>query len=216
MNPINQLGTIAAIPTQSAPCDAADETLLRRFNETRRPHPLAEGSDLTAGIRRERELLASLREEADRIIDTTALTSHQLRDAVRSLVFAKGSTGKLHVTLLSFGFKYGLPSDADLVWDARFLPNPFWVEELRPLTGSDAAVVEYVLANPAAHRFLEIVGEYLRFSLSFYVREGKTYLTVAIGCTGGRHRSVVLVDRLASLLEGEQVAVAVRHRDIER
>lgn len=196
--------------------DAADETLLRRFNETRRPHPLAEGSDLTAGIRRERELLASLREEADRIIDTTALTSHQLRDAVRSLVFAKGSTGKLHVTLLSFGFKYGLPSDADLVWDARFLPNPFWVEELRPLTGSDAAVVEYVLANPAAHRFLEIVGEYLRFSLSFYVREGKTYLTVAIGCTGGRHRSVVLVDRLASLLEGEQVAVAVRHRDIER
>jgi UPF0042 nucleotide-binding protein len=196
--------------------DAADETLMRRFNETRRPHPLADGSDLAAGIRRERGILAALREQADRIIDTTALTTHQLRDAVRSLFFAKGMTTGLRVVLLSFGFKYGLPSDADLVWDARFLPNPFWIEELRPKTGLDAAVVEHVLASPAATRFIEIVGDYLRFSLPFYEREGKTYLTLAIGCTGGRHRSVVLVERLATVLEGEPVAVAIRHRDVER
>jgi RNase adapter protein RapZ len=196
--------------------DAADETLMRRFNETRRPHPLADGSDLAAGIRRERGILAALREQADRIIDTTALTTHQLRDAVRSLFFAKGMTTGLRVVLLSFGFKYGLPSDADLVWDARFLPNPFWIEELRPKTGLDAAVVEHVLASPAATRFIEIVGDYLRFSLPFYEREGKTYLTLAIGCTGGRHRSVVLVERLAAVLEGEPVAVAIRHRDVER
>jgi UPF0042 nucleotide-binding protein len=196
--------------------DAADETLMRRFNETRRPHPLADGSDLAAGIRRERDILAALREQADRIIDTTALTTHQLRDAVRSLFFAKGMTTGLRVVLLSFGFKYGLPSDADLVWDARFLPNPFWIEELRPKTGLDAAVVEHVLASPAATRFIEIVGDYLRFSLPFYEREGKTYLTLAVGCTGGRHRSVVLVERLAAVLEGEPVAVAIRHRDVER
>jgi RNase adapter protein RapZ len=195
--------------------DAADETLTRRFNETRRPHPLADGSDLAAGIRRERAILAALREQADRIIDTTALTTHQLRDTVRSL-FAKGLATGLRVVLLSFGFKYGLPSDADLVWDARFLPNPFWIEELRPKTGLDAAVAEYVFASPAATRFIEIVGDYLRFSLPFYEREGKTYLTLAIGCTGGRHRSVVLVERLATVLEGEPVAVAIRHRDVER
>lgn len=195
--------------------DAADETLMRRFNETRRPHPLADGSDLAAGIRRERGILAALREQADRIVDTTALTTHQLRDAVRSL-FAKGMTTGLRVVLLSFGFKYGLPADADLVWDARFLPNPFWIEELRPKTGLDASVAEHVLSSPAATRFIEIVGDYLRFSLPFYEREGKTYLTLAIGCTGGRHRSVVLVERLATVLEGEPVAVAIRHRDVER
>jgi RNase adapter protein RapZ len=195
--------------------DAADETLMRRFNETRRPHPLAEGSDLAAGIRRERGILAALREQADRIIDTTALTTHQLRDTVRSL-FAAGMATGLRVVLLSFGFKYGLPADADLVWDARFLPNPFWIEELRPKTGLDAAVAEHVLASPAATRFIDIVADYLRFSLPFYEREGKTYLTLAIGCTGGRHRSVVLVERLAHVLEGEPVAVAIRHRDVER
>lgn len=196
--------------------DAADQTLMRRFNETRRPHPLAEGSDLSAGIRRERDLLASLREQADRIIDTTALTTHELRDQVRSLFFAKGSAAGLRLSLVSFGFKYGLPSDADLVWDARFLPNPFWVEELRPKTGLDAAVAEHVLASPAAARFVEIVGEYLGFSLPLYEREGKTYLTAAIGCTGGRHRSVVLVEQVARALESQPFTVAIRHRDIER
>lgn len=196
--------------------DAADQTLMRRFNETRRPHPLAEGSDLSAGIRRERDLLASLREQADRIIDTTALTTHQLRDEIRTLFSAKGSAKGLRLTLVSFGFKYGLPSDADLVWDARFLPNPFWVEHLRSRTGLEPAVAEHVLGSPNAQRFVQILGEYLRFSLPLYEGEGKTYLTAAIGCTGGRHRSVVLVEQVARSLAGQPFAVAIRHRDIER
>src|SRR5690606_20457860 len=139
----------------------------------------------------------------------------QLRDEVRSS-FATGAAAGLRLNLVSFGFKYGLPADADLVWDARFLPNPFWVEELRTRTGLEAPVADHVLASPAAGRFVECVSEYLRFSLPLYEREGKTYLTAAIGCTGGRHRSVVLVEQLAKALASGSVEVAVRHRDVER
>jgi UPF0042 nucleotide-binding protein len=196
--------------------EASDDTLVRRFSETRRPHPMGEGSDLSAAIRREREKLAWLREHADRIVDTSTLTGHELRAAVRGLFEHDAAGQGLRVTLLSFGFKHGLPADADLVWDVRFLPNPFYVEDLRPLTGREEAVARYVLAKPESARFLEIVGEFLRFALPAYEREGKSYLTIAIGCTGGRHRSVVLVQSLARMLKEMGTDVVIRHRDVER
>lgn len=197
--------------------DAEDAALVRRFSETRRPHPLAPDGDVAAAIQQERENLAWLRGEADRIIDTSAYNGHELRAAVRALFADEGNRShRMLVQLLSFGFKYGLPADADLVWDVRFLPNPFYVEELRTRTGREPEVKEYVLANPAAGRFLEIAQEYLHFSLPHYEHEGKSYLTVAIGCTGGHHRSVVLVESLASVLEEENAEVSVRHRDVER
>jgi len=198
--------------------EADDAALMRRFSETRRPHPLAQNGDVAAAIGQERADLAWLRGRADRIIDTTAYNGHQLRTAVKEL-FAREDAGKsqrLQVQMVSFGFKHGLPVDADLVWDVRFLPNPFYVEELRTRTGRDRAVQDYVLAHPAAGRFQEIVQEYLEFALPHYEREGKSYLTVAIGCTGGHHRSVVLVERLARALEDADAEVSIRHRDIER
>ncbi|MFM7735799.1 MAG: RNase adapter RapZ [Alphaproteobacteria bacterium] len=196
--------------------EASDDALVRRFSETRRPHPMAEGSDVAGGIGRERARLAALREQADRILDTTAFTSQELREELRGLFGREGGEGVLRVHLVSFGFKFGLPADADVVWDVRFLPNPFYVGDLRPLTGLDEPVAEYVLAQPAARRFLEIADEYLGFSLPLHRREGKSYLTVAVGCTGGRHRSVVLVERLHGMLSGEGVEIVVRHRDIRR
>ncbi len=197
--------------------DADDAALVRRFSETRRPHPLAKDGDVAAAIQQERESLAWLREHADRIIDTSAYNGHELRAAVRELFADEDDRRRrLRVQLVSFGFKYGLPADANLVWDVRFLPNPFYVEELRPKTGREPAVKDYVLGNPTAVRFLEMTLEYLRFSLPHYEREGKSYLTVAIGCTGGHHRSVVLIESLARALEDADAEVSVRHRDIER
>jgi UPF0042 nucleotide-binding protein len=196
--------------------EAGDDTLVRRFSETRRPHPMADGSDVAGGIRRERERLLSLREQADRIVDTSAFTSQGLREELRTIFSHDGPRGTLKVGLVSFGYKFGLPFDADLVWDVRFLPNPFYVEELRAGTGLDSAVQDYVLGMPQSRRFLELVDEFLSFSLPWYQREGKHYLTLAVGCTGGRHRSVVLVERLRQVLEGRGVSVSVRHRDIER
>ena len=196
--------------------EANDAALLRRFSETRRPHPMADGTDVTGAIARERARLAVLRERADRILDTSAFTSHQLREELRSLFDREPGSGVLRVALISFGFKYGLPADADLVWDVRFLPNPFYVDELRPLTGLDEPVAESVLGHPATQRFIELAEEFLRFSLPHYQREGKSYLTVAVGCTGGHHRSVVLVERLKRMLDGAGVEVTVRHRDIRR
>ncbi len=196
--------------------EASDDALVRRFSETRRPHPMAQGSDVAAGIRRERDRLASLREQADRILDTTAFTSQELREELRGIFGRDGVDGGLRVNLVSFGFKFGLPADADLVWDVRFLPNPFYVGDLRPLTGLDAPVAEFVLGQAEARRFLDLAGEFLAFSLPLYRREGKSYLTVAVGCTGGRHRSVVLVERLHGMLSGEKAEIVVRHRDIRR
>lgn len=197
--------------------DASDAALVRRFSETRRPHPLAADGDVTAAIQREREDLAWLRGSADRILDTSAFNGHELRAAVKALFSdAEDQSHGLQVQLLSFGFKYGLPADADLVWDVRFLPNPFYVEELRTKTGREQPVKDYVLAHDAARRFLEIAGEYLRFSLPHYEHEGKSYLTVAIGCTGGHHRSVTLVESLGEVLREAKAEVTIRHRDIER
>jgi len=196
--------------------DASDDALTRRFSETRRPHPMAEGGDVVRGIARERERLIPLREHADRILDTTAFTSHQLREELRSLFGHDAGSAALRLALVSFGYKFGLPADADLVWDVRFLPNPFYVEELRPHSGLDAKVAAYVVGSPLARRFLDIALEFLLFALPEYEREGKSYLTVAIGCTGGRHRSVVLVETLRRMLDERGIVGSTRHRDVER
>ena len=195
--------------------EASDDVLVRRFSETRRPHPAALGGTVEDGIRRERAALRELREVADRIVDTSALTVHELRAALRETL-ARADTPVLTVSLVSFGYKYGLPTDADLAFDCRFLPNPFFVEELRTKTGLDPLVADYVLDRDDTREFLGHLEGLLGFSLPRYQREGKSYLTIAIGCTGGRHRSVTLVEELRRRLEASGVRVLVRHRDVER
>jgi UPF0042 nucleotide-binding protein len=196
--------------------DAADDVLVRRFSESRRPHPLAPTGAPADGIRREREKLTTLRERADRVLDTSGLTVHELRETLRRFVDGGDQAGQLAVGLRSFGFKYGLPSDADLVLDVRFLPNPFYVEELRPRTGLDAAVRDYVLLGSDAVTFLDRLMALLEFALPGYRREGKSYLTIAIGCTGGRHRSVALAEEIGRRLAHQSYRIQVQHRDIER
>lgn len=196
--------------------DAADEVLLRRYSETRRPHPMAAGGGPTQGIQRERELLIGLRERAERILDTSALTVHQLRDELTRLYGEQQAGDRLTLTVVSFGYKFGVPTDADMVLDARFLANPYFVEELRPKTGMDSAVAEFVLERQETQAFLAAVDALLVLALPLYQREGKTYFTIAVGCTGGRHRSVALVERLAQLLHGKDYRVRIRHRDLER
>jgi len=195
--------------------EASDEVLVRRFSETRRPHPAAAGGGPADGIRREREKLRGLREIADRILDTSAFTVHELRGALRDLV-ERPEAGRMTITLLSFGYKYGLPIDADLAFDCRFLPNPFFVEELRNRTGTDPAVAEYVLRREETEEFLRRVVDLLEFTLPRYQHEGKSYLTIALGCTGGRHRSIVLAEELGRRLRERGHKVLVRHRDAER
>ncbi len=197
--------------------DAADDVLVRRFSETRRPHPLAESGNVAAGIAREREGLSGLKGLADRIIDTSAFTVHQLRDELRRLLAdVVGGEPSMRVLLLSFGYKYGLPTDTDIVLDVRFLPNPFFVEELRALDGNDPAVARYVLDRTETQEFLALTTAMLDFSLPLYVREGKRYLTVGLGCTGGRHRSVALVGELERRLARHGYPVRVQHRDVSR
>jgi UPF0042 nucleotide-binding protein len=196
--------------------DAADEVLVRRFSETRRPHPVAGSGGPLAGIQKERELLAGLRDRADRILDTSAWTVHQLREEL-GRVFRDPSAGDLlTLVLLSFGYKFGVPTDADMILDARCLANPFFVDELRPQSGRDAAVADFVLSRPETLEFLQRTEGLLCFALPLYRREGKTYFTIAIGCTGGRHRSVALVERLAPTLEQQGYRVHIRHRDLQR
>lgn len=196
--------------------EASDDVLVRRYSETRRRHPADEASGIGGAIQRERALLQSLRERADRILDTSAFTVHELRDRLHELIEGRGGEHALTVTLVSFGFKYGLPTDLDLAFDCRFLPNPFFVETLRPLTGTDPAVAQHVLASDGAEQFLEHVVGLLRFTLPRYQREGKAYLTVGIGCTGGRHRSVVLAETLRTRLADTGYRIMVRHRDLAR
>jgi UPF0042 nucleotide-binding protein len=196
--------------------DAADDVLVRRFSETRRPHPLGGDGGAAAGIARERAELVELRERADRIIDTSALTVHQLRDELRRLYRGAERADALTVLLVSFGYKFGVPTDVDMVLDARFLPNPFFVEELRAKTGCDAAVAHFVLDRDETRAFLSHVDGLLDFTLPLYRREGRSYFTLAIGCTGGRHRSVALVERLAQTLARGGARVQVQHRDMRR
>jgi RNase adapter protein RapZ len=194
--------------------EADDDSLVRRFEETRRRHPAAEDGGVLAGIRRERELLGELRGMADVIIDTTDTNVHELRDRVIELLDDPGSP-QLRVDVVSFGFKRGTPRDADLVFDVRFLPNPHWVEELRGYTGQDEKVKDYVFGQPKTGPFLEALLALLDVSVPGYVEEGKRYLTIAIGCTGGKHRSVAIADAVgAHLREANQLPVAVEHRDL--
>ena len=192
--------------------DARDDVLISRFSQTRRRHPLG-GDDLTAGLLEERNLLAPLRAQANTCIDTSPLTVHQLKRLIQDRYAENGL--QLVVSFLSFGFRYGLPSQADLVLDVRFLPNPFFVDELRPQTGRDEPVSNYVLKAPDTGQFLEHAEQRLEFLLPRYEAEGKVYLTVAIGCTGGRHRSVAVAEELARRF-GRERTVQVRHRDVER
>jgi UPF0042 nucleotide-binding protein len=196
--------------------EASDDVLVRRYSETRRRHPAEDASGIAGAIRRERALLQALRERADRIVDTSAFTVHELRDRLRELIEGQAGGPALTVTLVSFGYKYGLPIDLDLAFDCRFLPNPFFVDTLRPRTGTDPEVTDYVLASDGAEEFLQHVGGLLRFTLPRYQREGKTYLTAGIGCTGGRHRSVVLVEALRARLADTGYRIMVRHRDMAR
>jgi RNase adapter protein RapZ len=196
--------------------EASDEVLVRRFSESRRPHPLAPGGSALEGIRAERERLAHLKAKADLVIDTSSFTVHEFRKLLATSFLDLPAPPKTTLSLVSFGYKHGLPVDADLVFDARCLPNPHFVEPLRPLTGRERQVVEYVMSFAQARVFLERIQAFLRLTLPLYVQEGKAYLTIAVGCTGGRHRSVVLAEELASLLREEGHEVSVRHRDIDR
>jgi RNase adapter protein RapZ len=196
--------------------EASDAVLVRRFEQVRRSHPLQGDGRLSDGIRAERELLAPLRDAADLVLDTSSLSVHQLRSLVEQS-FGTEAAARNRVTVLSFGYKYGLPLDSDLVVDMRFLPNPHWIPELRDLTGRDGPVSDYVLSQEGAEEFLERYLELLRLVGAGYLREGKRYLTVAVGCTGGKHRSVATAEELARRLRGEDgVAVSVVHRDLGR
>jgi UPF0042 nucleotide-binding protein len=195
--------------------EASDETLVRRFEHVRRPHPLQGDGRLVDGISSERDLLAELRGEADLVVDTTTLNVHQLRDKIEN-AFAETTTHGLRATVVSFGFKYGLPVDADLVVDCRFLPNPHWEPELRPYTGKEQVIKDYVLSQPDAAPFLDKYGDLLGFLTTGYVHEGKRYLTLAVGCTGGKHRSVVMAEELATRLATTGADVRVVHRDLGR
>ena len=197
--------------------EASHETLVRRFSETRRPHPLAHGRPVVEGILAERRRLGVIRAMADEIIDTTHLTVHQLRERFMRFAASEGATRPLLVTLLSFGFKFGVPLDADIVFDVRFLPNPHFVPTLKPKTGKDRPVVKFLMEQPLTQPFLDKLVDLLKFLLPEYVREGKAYLTIAIGCTGGRHRSVMVAEYLAKALSGaDGVQLRVRHRDVEQ
>lgn len=195
--------------------EAGDEALVRRFSQTRRQHPLAmqAGGNL-GGISRERELLLPIRQMARLVLDTSRFTIHELRREIFRLFTEGGSGAALQVNLLSFGFKYGIPLEADLMVDVRFIANPYFREKLRPLDGRDRAVVDYVIGQEATGVFLAKYTDLLDWLLPLYEAEGKTQLTVAVGCTGGRHRSVVITQRLAEALTRPEVGVTVRHRDI--
>jgi UPF0042 nucleotide-binding protein len=194
--------------------DSSDEVLIRRFSETRRRHPLAPGGTVTEGIRLERERLADLRQLADQVIDTSRLTVHELKSVVQSR-FATSPQGGPSLSLLSFGYRYGIPAQADLVFDVRFLPNPYFVPELKAFTGRDERVARYVLEREEARAFLDKLIDLCDFLVPHFQREGKAYLTLAIGCTGGKHRSVAIAHALAQRM-GEKHRVQVWDRDSEK
>lgn len=196
--------------------DASTPELVRRYNATRRRHPLADQVEgLVESIELERERLDPARAAADLVIDTTDLNVHQLKDRIVD-AFSSSTDSRLQVSVESFGFKHGLPLDADMVLDVRFLPNPHWVPDLRPLTGHDPKVRDHVLETAAGSDFVERLDDLLASLLPQYEKEGRSYLTVAIGCTGGRHRSVATAEEIASRLRGRGVAVRVAHRDVAR
>jgi UPF0042 nucleotide-binding protein len=195
---------------------ARDEVLVRRYESNRREHPLQGGGTLIDGITEERALLTGIAGEADLWVDTSDLNVHQLRGTLENAFAREGKAPPLTATVLSFGFKYGLPLDADLVVDARFLPNPHWLPDLRPHTGQDPDVRDYVLGQEDARPFLDRYTDVLRLLIPGYRREGKRYLTLAVGCTGGKHRSVAIAEEFARRLRADGVDAAVQHRDLGR
>jgi UPF0042 nucleotide-binding protein len=197
--------------------EASDHVLLRRFSASRRPHPLGRtlSISLPEAIRAERQAMHPFREAANLIVDTSDMNVHELKRRVRALAAGDAPEG-LALAVVSFGFRYGLPPEADVVWDVRFLPNPHFIEELRPRTGIDRAVADHVLLHPATRSFLERFFPLLEVVLPEYEQEGKSYLTVAVGCTGGRHRSVAIAEAVAERLRGLGYAPSVRHRDIDK
>jgi UPF0042 nucleotide-binding protein len=203
--------------TRIAFLDAADEVLVRRFEASRRRHPLSDADSIIEGIRLERDLLEGLKGQADVVVDTTALNVHELRDRIRDLFGGRGpDPGDLATNVVSFGYKHGVPVDVDLLFDCRFLPNPHWVDALRPLTGTDAEVRHFVLRQPEAQAFLDQLEQLLALLLPAYVREGKAYLSIGVGCTGGRHRSVVIATEVAKILKRLGFEPRVHHRDVDR
>ncbi len=204
------------IPYRILFLEASDQTIVRRFEATRRRHPLAVSERVVDGIHEERALMAGLREQADLVIDTTEVNVHALRDKIKSFFVDAAPRSGLAVNVISFGYKHGIPLDADMVFDVRFLPNPHWVEELRPLTGLNRRVRGYVLEHEAAREFLVRVRDLLEFLLPGYVTEGRHYLTIAVGCTGGRHRSVVIADEITRFLQEKGYPCTVVHRDVEK
>lgn len=200
--------------------DSSDAVLMRRFSETRREHPLAVGGSIRDGIRLERERLQGIRDMANEVIDTTYFNVHQLKEKIQQYAQQGLNSSQMTVTLLSFGYSFGIPYEADLVFDVRFLPNPYFVEELKRLKGDDPKVAEYVFQWEETREFLERIQDFIRFLFPLYMRERKTHLTIAVGCTGGRHRSVVIANRVKEMLSDELaqkgVFLTVRHRDSEK
>jgi RNase adapter protein RapZ len=196
--------------------EADSDVLVRRFEVSRRKHPLASGERAAVGIQRERELMAAFRDGADLIIDTSELSVRELRSRIASVFDPQGTTEGLNTTVISFGYKYGLPQDADIVLDVRFLPNPHWIDELRPLTGLDEPVIKYVMEQEATDDFLGRASDLFAVLLPAYQDEGRHFLTVAVGCTGGRHRSVVLADAIVAFMNEKGFTAKAIHRDAHR
>jgi len=205
-----------SVPSRILFLEASDGDLVNRYESTRRRHPLAPADRVVEGIRKERTMMEGLRGDADLIIDTSGLTPHELRDRIRDAFAEAPPEESLQVSLVSFGYKYGAPRDADLVIDCRFLPNPHWVEDLRPLPGTDDRVRAYVRDQQQYREFLRRLRSLLGFMVPGFVAEGKSYLTVGVGCTGGRHRSVVVVNDLASFFREKGLPASVDHRDLDR
>ena len=197
--------------------ESSDPILMRRFSETRREHPLAFEGSILEGIRSERERLQGIRDMANQVIDTSQFNVHQLKEKIQQYAQEGLRSSQMTVTLLSFGYSFGVPYEADLLMDVRFLPNPYFIDELKRLKGDDPKITEYVLQWEETKEFLQRVQEFICFLLPLYIRERKTHLTIAVGCTGGRHRSIVVVNRLAEMLQdklaGRNVFLSVRHRD---
>lgn len=195
--------------------DAEDEVLIKRYKETRRNHPLSGTERIQAGIVKEREAIDFLKKQADYIIDTSHLLTRELKEELQRIFIREENFQSLFVTVMSFGFKYGIPSDADLVFDVRFLPNPYYVAELRPKTGNDIEIQQFVMAHREAHDFIDKLDDMIHFLIPNYIKEGKNQLVIAIGCTGGKHRSVTLANQLYQrMLHDDAIGLKIEHRDI--
>ncbi|MGN1231652.1 MAG: RNase adapter RapZ, partial [Anaerotignum sp.] len=196
--------------------DASDETLIKRYKETRRSHPLSRNGSIEEGIRKEREMLKDVKSKATYIIDTSQVLTRQLKEQINRIFVENQSYENLVITIRSFGFKYGIPTDSDLVFDVRFLPNPFYIQELKEMTGNDAPVSSYVMSFAESQTFLKKLVDMVEFLIPLYIKEGKNNLVISIGCTGGKHRSVTLANALYAALDKDKHTLLLKHHDIEK